>query len=155
MKLKLSDIIALSKEIHGIPQKFPGLLYEDIDYPVKLNIHRLHNEIDSEVKAYGILMDEILKKHGTLKDGRMGSYSIGPQNLPAYFEDKKSLEDVEKEIDISVLFTVDISIDTLSDMGKTTGFYPVFQSIIEHEKKKSEAAVAEAKPSKPSKAKSK
>ena len=108
-----------------------------------------------EVKAYGILMDEMLKKHGTVKDERMGSYSISPQNLPAYLDDKKSLEEVEKEIDISVLFTVDITIDTLSDMGKTTGFYPVFQSIIEHEKKKAAAAEAEAKPSKPSKAKSK
>ena len=155
MKLKLSDIIALSKEIHGVPQKFPGLLYENIEYPVKLNIHRLHSEIEPEVKAYSILMDEMLKKHGTLKDGRLGSYNISPQNLPAYFEDKKSLEDVEKEIDISVLLTVDITIDTLSDMGETTGFYPVFQSIIEHEKKKAAAGEAEAKPSKPSKAKSK
>ena len=144
MKLKLSEVIELDAEVNGVPSKFPGLLYEDLDYTIKLNLHRLKGEIDPEVKAYSIVMTDILKKHGTLKNEAIGSYQIAPGSLAAYKADKEKLDAVEKDIDISVLFSVDVTIDTLKEMGKTKGWYPIFNSIIEFEKNKAEAAKEEA-----------
>lgn len=135
MKLKLIDVLELSAEINGVPDKIPGLLREEIDYSVKANIDRVNNLIKPDVESYQRLYKEIWEKHGETKGGRI---LVKPESKEALYKDIEALNNVEKDVNISGLFSVEIGEETLESMGKTKGWYPLFRALLEDLKPKEE-----------------
>lgn len=87
--IKLGQVILLSIEIQGIQRReldmemslqnpyilqMDGLLNEKIDYPIKLRLKILNNEVQSHIQSYVDLRSELIKRYGEQSEN--GSYSI-------------------------------------------------------------------------------
>lgn len=143
MKLKLIEIVNLSTEINGDQKtNSPGLLREGFDYSIKANIDRLNNLIKPELATYDKLRQEILEKFGTQK-GNL--FEIKKEYFEDFGKAIQDLENVEKDIDVKSLFSVEITTDVLHSIGQTKGWYPIFQQLITPEEKPEEKPAADPK----------
>jgi hypothetical protein len=136
MNLKLHEIVALHYELNGITKQSKdgsskiishGLLKQKVNMKTKLYLQRLNNVVAPEFKLYSEAEQELFKKFGEEKDGMI---TISKENWPELVKEKEELLTVEKEINVTELWSTELTIDNVADI-ETDEIYPVFLKLID------------------------
>ena len=78
MKLTYNEIANLAVEINGNGRELKGILKQKVSMKVKVQIHRLNQVVQDELKIFEELRKELFTKHGEEKDG---SITIPPDKI--------------------------------------------------------------------------
>ena len=136
MQLKLGDLVALNYELNGISKQnadgtyeqiTKGLLNQKISFKVKVYLQRLNKIVSEEAKLYEDTKNELFRKYGELKEGRM---TVLPEHVSTFTKEFNELVEAEKDIDPKSLWGDDLTIDTLSSI-ETDEVYPTFMKLID------------------------
>jgi hypothetical protein len=137
MKLQLHEIVALYYELNGITKQnndgskeviSMGLLKQKASLKVKVYLQRLNKIAGDEFKLYSKL--ELFKKYGDEKDGQI---TLRKEELEAFDKEHQDLLTAEKEVDVKMLWSTDLTVDNLADI-ETDETYPVFLKLIDENK---------------------
>ena len=136
MKLKLHEVVALHYELNGITKQnqdgssefiSQGLLKQKVNMKTKLYLQRLNNAIQPEFDLFSEAEQELLKKHGEEKDGKI---FITKEKWPEFVKEKEDLLTVEKEINVVELWSSELTIDNVAEI-ETDEVYPIFLKLID------------------------
>ena len=127
MKLTYNEIANLAVEINGNGRDFKGILKQKVSMKVKVQIHRLNQVVQDELKIFEELRKELFQKFGEEKNGTI---TIPPDKIPDFQPDFEELLSMEKEINANTLWTTPLKIDDIEAM-ETEEFYPTLIKLIE------------------------
>ena len=127
MKLTYNEIANLAVEINGNGRDFKGILKQKVSMKVKVQIHRLNQVVQDELKIFEELRKELFQKFGEEKNGTI---TIPPDKIPDFQPDFDELLSMEKEINANTLWTTPLKIDDIEAM-ETEEFYPTLIKLIE------------------------
>jgi hypothetical protein len=127
MKLTYNEIANLAVEINGNGRELKGILKQKVSMKVKVQIHRLNQVVQDELKIFEELRKELFTKHGEEKDG---SITIPPDKIKDFQPEFEELLSIEKEINATTLWTTPLKIDDIEAM-ETEEFYPTIIKVIE------------------------
>lgn len=136
MKLKLHEVVALHYELNGITKQnqdgssefiSQGLLKQKINMKTKLYLQRLNNAIQPEFDLFSEAEQELLKKYGEEKDGKI---FITKEKWPEFVKEKEDILTVEKEINVVELWSSELTIDNVAEI-ETDEVYPIFLKLID------------------------
>jgi hypothetical protein len=127
MKLTYNEIASLAVEINGNGMELKGILKQKVSMKVKVQIHRLNQIVQDELKIFEELRKELFTKHGEEKDG---SITIPPEKIKDFQPEFEELLSIEKEINATTLWTTPLKIDDIEAM-ETEEFYPTIIKVIE------------------------
>jgi acylphosphatase len=137
MNLKLHEVVALHYELNGITKQkkdgsseiiSQGLLKQKTNMKTKLYLQRLNAIVAAEFKLYSEAEQELFKKYGEEKDGMI---TVEKEKWPELVKEKEDLLTAEKDIDVSNLWSGELTIDTV-DSIETDEIYPVFLKLIDN-----------------------
>jgi hypothetical protein len=136
MKLKLHEVVALHYELNGITKQgqdgsseiiSQGLLKQKTNMKTKLYLQRLNAVVADEFKLYSEAEQELFKKYGEEKDGMI---TVEKEKWAELVKEKEDLLTVDKDIDVSNLWSGAMTIDTVAEI-ETDEIYPVFLKLID------------------------
>lgn len=127
MKLTYNEIANLAVEINGNGRELRGILKQKVSMKVKVQIHRLNQVVQDELKIFEELRKELFTKHGEEKDG---SITIPPDKIKDFQPEFEELLSIEKDINATTLWTTPLKIDDIETM-ETEEFYPTIIKVIE------------------------
>ena len=136
MNLKLHEIVALHYELNGITKQSKdgsseiisqGLMKQKTNMKTKLYLQRLNAVVSAEFKLYSEAEQELFKKYGEEKDGMI---TIKNEKIADLTKEREDLLTAEKDIDVSTLWSGDLTIDSVADI-ETDEIYPVFLKLID------------------------
>jgi hypothetical protein len=127
MKLTYNEIANLAVEINGNGRELKGILKQKVSMKVKVQIHRLNQIVQDELKIFEELRKELFMRHGEEKDG---SITIPPEKIKDFQPEFEELLSIEKEINATTLWTTPLKIDDIEAM-ETEEFYPTIIKVIE------------------------
>jgi hypothetical protein len=127
MKLTYNEIANLAVEINGNGRELRGILKQKVSMKVKVQIHRLNQVVQDELKIFEELRKELFTKHGEEKDG---SITIPPDKIKDFQPEFEELLSIEKEINATTLWSTPLKIDDIETM-ETEEFYPTIIKVIE------------------------
>jgi acylphosphatase len=139
MKLQLHEIVALYYELNGITKQnndgskeviSMGLLKQKASLKVKVYLQRLNKIAGDEFKLYEDSKLELFKKYGDEKDGQI---ILKKEELEAFDKEHQDLLTAEKEVDVKMLWSTDLTVDNLASI-ETDETYPVFLKLIDENK---------------------
>ena len=93
-KFKVGEVQVLNFELNG-NQKISGLLHESVSFKTKYWLNKLADDVAKEVKTFGKVRDELLKKLGT--EDKDGNFSIKPSD-ENWKEFEEQIEAISNEI---------------------------------------------------------
>ena len=127
MKLTYNEIAHLALEINGNGRDFKGILKQKVSMKVKVQIHRLNQVVQDELKIFEELRKELFTKFGEEKEGTI---TIPPDKIKDFQPEFEELLSIEKEINATTLWTTPLKIDDIEAM-ETEEFYPTIIKVIE------------------------
>ena len=127
MKLTYNEIAHLALEINGNGRDFKGILKQKVSMKVKVQIHRLNQVVQDELKIFEELRKELFTKFGEEKEGTI---TIPPEKIKEFQPEFEELLSIEKEINATTLWTTPLKIDDIEAM-ETEEFYPTIIKVIE------------------------
>lgn len=136
MNLKLHEVVALHYELNGITKQqndgsseviSQGLLKQKTNMKTKLYLQRLNAVVAAEFKLYSEAEQELFKKYGTEKDGMV---EVPKENWSDLAKEREDLLTAEKDIDVSTLWSGDLTIDSVASI-ETDEIYPIFLKLID------------------------
>lgn len=127
MKLTYNEIAQLAVEINGNGRDFKGILKQKVSMKVKVQIHRLNQVVQDELKIFEELRKELFQKFGEEKNGTI---TIPPDKISDFQPEFEELLSIEKEINATTLWTTPLKIDDIEAM-ETEEFYPTIIKVIE------------------------
>lgn len=127
MKLTYNEISNLAVEINGNGRDFKGILKQKVSMKVKVQIHRLNQVVQDELKIFEELRKELFQKFGEEKNGTI---TIPPDKISNFQPEFEELLSIEKEINATTLWTTPLKIDDIEAM-ETEEFYPTIIKVIE------------------------
>jgi uncharacterized HAD superfamily protein len=127
MKLTYNEIANLAVEINGNGRDFKGILKQKVSMKVKVQIHRLNQIVQDELKIFEELRKELFQKFGEEKNGTI---TIPPDKISDFQPEFEELLSMEKEINATTLWTTPLKIDDIEAM-ETEEFYPTIIKVIE------------------------
>ena len=127
MKLTYNEINNLALEINGNGRDFKGILKQKVSMKVKVQIHRLNQVVQDELKIFEELRKELFTKFGEEKEGTI---TIPPEKIKEFQPEFEELLSIEKEINATTLWTTPLKIDDIESM-ETEEFYPTIIKVIE------------------------
>lgn len=136
MNLKLHEVVSLHYELNGITKQGKdgsseiishGLLKQKTNMKTKLYLQRLNAVVGAEFKLYSEAEQELFKKYGEEKDGMI---SISNEKWPELAKEREELLTAEKHIDVTNLWSGELTIDTVAEI-ETDEIYPVFLKLID------------------------
>ena len=136
MNLQLHEIINLDYEINGYStpgendskvEVTKGLLKQKTSLKVKVYLQRLNKIVKEEVDLYNAEKKKLFEKYGTEKDGAI---TLNKENIADFNNDHLELLTVEKKIDVQMIWSTDLNIESLSTI-ETEEVYPVFLKLID------------------------
>ncbi len=127
MKLTYNEIASLAVEINGNGRELKGILKQKVSMKVKVQIHRLNQVVQDELKIFEELRKELFMRHGEEKDG---SITIPPEKIKDFQPQFEELLSMENEINATTLWSTPLKIDDIEAM-ETEEFYPTIIKVIE------------------------
>lgn len=136
MNLKLHEVVALHYELNGITKQqndgsseviSQGLLKQKTNMKTKLYLQRLNAVVAAEFKLYSEAEQELFKKYGEENDGMI---TIPKENIAELTKERSDLLTAEKDIDVSTLWSGDLTIDSVASI-ETDEIYPIFLKLID------------------------
>lgn len=127
MKLTYNEIANLAVEINGNGRELKGILKQKVSMKVKVQIHRLNQVVQDELKIFEELRKELFMRHGEEKDG---SITIPPEKIKDFQPQFEELLSMENEINATTLWSTPLKIDDIEAM-ETEEFYPTIIKVIE------------------------
>ena len=127
MKLTYNEIANLAVEINGNGRDFKGILKQKVSMRVKVQIHRLNQVVQDELKIFEELRKELFQKFGEEKEGTI---TIPPDKIKDFQPEFEELLSMGKEINATTLWTTPLKIDDIEAM-ETEEFYPTIIKVIE------------------------
>ena len=127
MKLTYNEIANLAVEINGNGRDFKGILKQKVSMRVKVQIHRLNQVVQDELKIFEELRKELFQKFGEEKEGTI---TIPPDKIKDFQPEFEELLSMGKEINATTLWTTPLKIDDIEGM-ETEEFYPTIIKLIE------------------------
>jgi hypothetical protein len=135
MNIKLSEVLSLYYELNGVVKTFDGqteiisqgVLKQKMSLKLKIYLQRLNKIATDEFKLYEDAKKELFLKYGEDKDG---SLYIKQENQAVFTEEFNEMLNAEKEIDVSALWSSDLTLENLSSI-ETDEYYPVLFKLID------------------------
>jgi acylphosphatase len=136
MNLNLREIISLYHELNGFSKNnedgqtevvLNGILKQKMSLKAKVYLQRLNNVLLDEIKIYEELRKELFEKYGTETDGQL---FVEVENIKKFNDDHEEVLNAEKNIDVTALWSSDLTLDSLSSI-ETDEYYPVLFKLID------------------------
>lgn len=137
MNLNLKEIIGLYHELNGLSTNLKdgsqqvllqGILKQKMSLKSKVYLQRLNKVLEDEIKLYEGLKKELFDKYGkTTEDGMI---TVEGENVAAFNKDHEEILNAEKQIDVSTLWSSDLTLDSLASI-ETDEHYPILFKLID------------------------
>ena len=136
MNLNLKEIISLHYELNGLSRNNPegqpevilqGILKQKMSLKAKVYLQRLNKVVAEEIKLYEETRKELFDKYGKATDGDI---VIDGEDIQKFNEELEDILNAEKQIDLTTLWSNDLTLDSLSSI-ETDEHYPVLFKLID------------------------
>jgi hypothetical protein len=136
MNLNLKEIISLHYELNGLTKNNPesqpevvlqGILKQKMSLKAKVYLQRLNKVVAEEIKLYEDTRKELFDKYGKATDGDI---VIDGEDIQKFNEEHEDVLNAEKQIDLTTLWSNDLTLDSLSSI-ETDEHYPVLFKLID------------------------
>lgn len=136
MNLNLQEIVSLYHELNGFSKTqedgsqeviLHGILKQKMSLKAKVYLQRLNKVLLDEIKIYEEARKELFEKYGTKSDKDI---MIEGENIQKFNQEHQDILNAEKTIDVSALWSSDLTLDSLSSI-ETDEYYPVLFKLID------------------------
>jgi acylphosphatase len=136
MNLNLKEIISLHYELNGLTKNnqdgqpevaLQGILKQKMSLKAKVYLQRLNKVVADEIKLYEDTRKELFEKYGKQTDNDI---VIDGDNIQKFNEEHEEILNAEKTIDVTALWSSDLTLDSLSSI-ETDEYYPVLFKLID------------------------
>lgn len=135
MKLTMFEIVNLFHELNGLTKTegekqevvTEGVLKQKVSLKTKVYLQRLNKVVAEDYKLYEETRKELLLKYGKQEGNGV---SIAPENFEPLNKELAELMGTEKEIEVSTLWSSDLTLNDFSTV-ETTEYYPVLFKLID------------------------
>lgn len=136
MNLNLKEIISLHYELNGLTKNnqdgqpevvLHGILKQKMSLKAKVYLQRLNKVIADEIKLYEDTRKELFEKYGKQTDNDI---VIDGDDIQKFNEEHEEVLNAEKTIDVTALWSSDLTLDSLSSI-ETDEYYPVLFKLID------------------------
>jgi len=130
MNLNLKEIISLHYELNGLTKNnqdgqpevvLQGILKQKMSLKAKVYLQRLNKVVAEEIKLYEDTRKELFDKYGKQTENDI---VIENDNIEKFNEEHEEILNAEKTIDVTALWSADLTLDSLSSI-ETDEYYPV------------------------------
>jgi hypothetical protein len=134
MELNLKEVVSLWHELYGysINQNgetkviTKGFLNQKMSLKVKLYVDRLAKVVNDEVEILNKTKKELYDKY--VKEENQ---EVSEETIQAFNKDMEELMSAKKHIEVSSLWSSDLTINDLSVI-ETEEYYPIFYSMVDN-----------------------
>ena len=136
MNLNLKEIISLHYELNGLTKNnqdgqpevaLQGILKQKMSLKAKVYLQRLNKVVADEIKLYEDTRKELFEKYGKQTDNDI---VIDGDDIQKFNEEHEEILNAEKTIDVTALWSADLTLDSLSSI-ETDEYYPVLFKLID------------------------
>lgn len=136
MNLNLKEIISLHYELNGLTKNnqdgqpevvLHGILKQKMSLKAKVYLQRLNKVVAEEIKLYEDTRKELFEKYGKQTDNDI---VIDGDDIQKFNEEHEEILNAEKTIDVTALWSSDLTLDSLSSI-ETDEYYPVLFKLID------------------------
>lgn len=136
MNLNLNEIISLHYELNGLTKNnqdgkpevvIQGILKQKMSLKAKVYLQRLNKVVAEEIKLYEEARKELFEKYGKQLENDI---VIENDNIEKFNEEHEEVLKAEKTIDVTALWSSDLTLDSLSSI-ETDEYYPVLFKLID------------------------
>ena len=136
MNLNLKEIISLHYELNGLTKNnqdgqpevvLQGILKQKMSLKAKVYLQRLNKVVAEEIKLYEDTRKELFEKYGKQTDNDI---VIDGDDIQKFNEEHEEILNAEKTIDVTALWSSDLTLDSLSSI-ETDEYYPVLFKLID------------------------
>jgi acylphosphatase len=136
MNLNLKEIISLHYELNGLTKNnqdgqpevvLQGILKQKMSLKAKVYLQRLNKVVADEIKLYEDTRKELFEKYGKQTENDI---VIENDNIEKFNEEHEEILNAEKTIDVTALWSADLTLDSLSSI-ETDEYYPVLFKLID------------------------
>jgi hypothetical protein len=136
MNLNLKEILLLNHELNGLSKTndsgdreiiVHGILNQKMSLKSKVYLQRLNKVVSDEVKIYEAARKDLFDKYGTQVDNDI---VIDGDNVQKFNDEHDEILNAEKNIDVSALWSSDLTLDSFSSI-ETDEYYPVLFKLID------------------------
>lgn len=136
MNLNLKEIISLHYELNGLTKNnqdgqpevaLQGILKQKMSLKAKVYLQRLNKVVADEIKLYEDTRKELFEKYGKQIDNDI---VIDGDDIQKFNEEHEEILNAEKTIDVTALWSSDLTLDSLSSI-ETDEYYPVLFKLID------------------------
>jgi len=136
MNLNLKEIISLHYELNGLTKNnqdgqpevvLQGILKQKMSLKAKVYLQRLNKVVAEEIKLYEDTRKELFDKYGKQTENDI---VIENDNIEKFNEEHEEILNAEKTIDVTALWSSDLTLDSLSSI-ETDEYYPVLFKLID------------------------
>jgi acylphosphatase len=136
MNLNLKEIISLHYELNGLTKNnqdgqpevvLQGILKQKMSLKAKVYLQRLNKVVADEIKLYEDTRKELFDKYGKQTENDI---VIENDNIEKFNEEHEEILNAEKTIDVTALWSADLTLDSLSSI-ETDEYYPVLFKLID------------------------
>lgn len=136
MNLNLKEIISLHYELNGLTKNnqdgqpevaLQGILKQKMSLKAKVYLQRLNKVVADEIKLYEDTRKELFEKYGKQTDNDI---VIDGDDIQKFNEEHEEILNAEKTIDVTALWSSDLTLDSLSSI-ETDEYYPVLFKLID------------------------
>jgi len=136
MNLNLKEIISLHYELNGLTKNnqdgqpevaLQGILKQKMSLKAKVYLQRLNKVVADEIKLYEDTRKELFEKYGKQTDNDI---VIDGDDIRKFNEEHEEILNAEKTIDVTALWSSDLTLDSLSSI-ETDEYYPVLFKLID------------------------
>lgn len=135
MNIKLHEVLSLYYELNGVVKTVEsqtdvisqGILKQKMSLKFKIYLQRLNKIVSDEFNLFEETKKELFQKYGEEKDGML---FIKKENEDLFRQELEDILNSEKSIDVSSLWSSDLTLDNLSSI-ETDEYYPVLFKLID------------------------
>lgn len=135
MNIKLHEVLSLYYELNGVVKTVEsqtdvisqGILKQKMSLKFKIYLQRLNKIVSDEFNLFEETKKELFQKYGEEKDGML---FIKKENEDLFRQELEDILNSEKAIDVSSLWSSDLTLDNLSSI-ETDEYYPVLFKLID------------------------
>ena len=136
MNLNLNEIISLHYELNGLTKNnqdgkpevvLQGILKQKMSLKAKVYLQRLNKVVAEEIKLYEETRKELFEKYGKKLENDI---VIENDDIEKFNEEHEEVLNAEKTIDVTALWSSDLTLDSLSSI-ETDEYYPVLFKLID------------------------
>jgi acylphosphatase len=136
MNLNLNEIISLHYELNGLTKNnqdgkpevvLQGILKQKMSLKAKVYLQRLNKVVAEEIKLYEETRKELFEKYGKQLENDI---VIENDDIEKFNEEHEEVLKAEKTIDVTALWSSDLTLDSLSSI-ETGEYYPALFKLID------------------------